>query len=81
METKSDEVTVSVADQGIGIPEEMKDKIFNMFTEAKRTGTEGEQPFGMGLAIAKQIVEVHGGTIWYESTPGTGTTFYVKLPV
>lgn len=80
MKPAPDAVTISVSDQGIGIPPEMKDKIFDMFTEAKRIGTKGEQPFGMGLAIAKQIVEAHGGIIWCESVPGIGTTFYVELP-
>ena len=51
-----------------------------MFTEAKRPGTAGEQPFGMGLAISKQIVEAHGGQIWFESKQTNGTFFYVELP-
>ncbi|NLR80149.1 ATP-binding protein [Chitinophaga eiseniae] len=79
--TESDHVTVSVQDQGIGIPPTMESKIFDLFTEAKRTGTSGERPFGMGLAISKQITEAHGGAIWFESIPGEGTTFYVKLPL
>ncbi|TWF39222.1 signal transduction histidine kinase [Chitinophaga polysaccharea] len=76
-----DHVTVSVQDQGIGIPATIGNKIFDLFTEAKRTGTGGERPFGMGLAISKQIAEAHGGAIWFESTPGEGATFYVKLPL
>jgi signal transduction histidine kinase len=74
-------VLISVEDHGIGIPTEMQDKIFDMFTEAKRPGTAGEQPFGLGLAISKQIVEAHGGKIGFESKPGQGTTFYVELPL
>lgn len=79
--TAPDHVVVAVSDQGIGIPDEMKSKIFDLFTEAKRPGTGGERPYGMGLAIAKQISEAHGGSIWFESSPGEGTTFYVKLPL
>lgn len=73
-------VLISVEDHGIGIPDEMKDKIFDMFTLAKRSGTAGEQAFGLGLAISKQIIEAHGGRIWFETLPGNGTTFYVELP-
>jgi PAS domain S-box-containing protein len=74
-------IVIEVEDQGIGIPEAVKDKIFDMFTEAKRPGTAGELSFGMGLAISKQIVEAHGGKIWFESKPGSGTVFYVELPL
>jgi len=74
-------VRISVKDHGIGIPPEMKDKIFDMFTEAKRSGTAGEQSFGLGLAISKQIVEAHGGRIWFESRQGKGTTFFIDLPI
>ncbi|PMD85976.1 hypothetical protein BWI97_26535 [Siphonobacter sp. BAB-5405] len=67
-------------DQGIGIPADIRTTIFNDFTTAKRVGTAGEQTFGLGLSICKQIVEAHGGKIWAESSPGVGSTFYVELP-
>jgi len=74
-------LTISVKDHGIGIPAAIKSKIFEMFTTAKRHGTGGEEPFGLGLAISKQIVESHHGNIWFENTPQGGTTFYVSLPI
>jgi len=73
------DVEISVVDHGIGIPEEMKPKVFNMFTEAKRPGTLGEKSFGLGLSICHHIVELHGGKIWFESNLNKGTTFYIKL--
>lgn len=73
-------VLISIADTGIGIPEKDKDSIFEMFTPAKRVGTNGEQPFGLGLSISKGIIAKHNGKIWFESTPGSGTTFYIQLP-
>lgn|GEM_PF-223127 len=72
---------VSVKDQGIGIPDHMKSQIFETFTKAKRAGTSGEKPFGLGLSIVKQIVEAHAGKIWFESEEGLGSTFFVQLPV
>jgi signal transduction histidine kinase len=72
---------ISVQDNGIGIPSELKDKVFDMFTEAKRKGTAGELPYGLGLSICKQIVEAHNGSLWLESKEGEGTTFFVRLPV
>ena len=71
-------ICVEVSDNGIGIPEASKSKIFNMFTEAKRPGTMGEKSFGLGLSICKQIVEKHDGKIWFDSGDG-GTTFYMEL--
>jgi len=81
MERNAERIRIAVKDHGIGIPPEMQHKIFDMFTEAKRPGTAGEQAFGLGLAISKQIVEAHGGKIWFESSPDKGTTFFVDLPV
>lgn len=72
-------IQISVHDSGIGIPEEMKNKVFDVFTEAKRFGTAGEEPYGLGLSITKQIIEAHNGKIWFESEIGKGTTFYVYL--
>jgi len=75
------EVTVSVKDQGIGIPVEFQDKIFQLSTEAKRPGTAGEETFGLGLFISRQIIDEQGGKIWFKSKPGKGTTFYFSLPL
>jgi len=76
----ADSVDISVKDTGIGIPEKIKSKVFNIFTEAKRSGTAGEKSFGLGLSISRQIVEKHGGKIWFESSAEKGTIFYVRLP-
>ena len=75
-----DKVTIKIKDQGIGIPMENRDKIFDIFTDARRVGTSGEHSFGIGLAISKQIVEAHRGDIWFESKVNEGSTFYVSLP-
>jgi signal transduction histidine kinase len=72
-------VKIAVADNGIGIPDHIKDKVFNMFTEAKRTGTAGEKSFGLGLSISRQIIESHGGKIWFEKNNPKGTVFYITL--
>jgi len=77
---RKNELKISVKDSGIGIPANVQDKVFNMFTEAKRPGTAGEKSFGLGLSISKQIIEGHDGKIWFESDGKTGTTFYISLP-
>ena len=74
-------VWVSVKDRGIGIPTEVKDKVFDLFTTARRRGTSGEESSGLGLAISKQIVEAHGGRLRFESNPEGGTTFVIELPL
>ena len=72
------EVLFSVADTGPGIPNENLADIFSQYWQAKRTERMGA---GLGLPIAKGIVEAHGGQIWVESEPGVGTTFHFTLPV
>jgi two-component system, OmpR family, sensor histidine kinase VicK len=71
---------ITVKDNGIGIPHNIQSRVFDMFTEAKRKGTAGELPYGLGLSICKQIVEAHNGSIWFESKQDEGTTFFVALP-
>jgi signal transduction histidine kinase len=73
-------ILIAIADSGVGIPDKDKDTVFEMFTSAKKPGTNGEQPFGLGLSISKKIVEMHKGKIWFESEAGKGTTFYIELP-
>jgi signal transduction histidine kinase len=73
-------VTVYVADQGIGIPAEEQDRIFDRFHRVEtglRRSTEGT---GLGLYLVKAIIEAHGGQVWVESAPGRGSIFMFTLP-
>jgi signal transduction histidine kinase len=71
-------VLFCIRDTGPGIPKEHLQDIFSPYWQAKRTERLGA---GLGLPIAKGIVEAHGGTIWVESTPGDGSRFYFTLPI
>jgi len=72
------EVRVSVTDQGPGIPEADVPRVFEPYWQARGTARLGA---GIGLKIAKGLVEAHGGRIWLESKLGEGTTFSFTLPV
>jgi K+-sensing histidine kinase KdpD/DNA-binding response OmpR family regulator len=76
-----DEVTISVADSGIGIPSEKQAVIFQPFTQVDASSTRRAGGTGLGLSICKSFVEMHGGRIWLDSTAGAGSTFYVSLPI
>src|SRR5689334_18850377 len=71
-------VIFSVADSGHGIPEDHLPKVFDRYWQSTRTDRQGA---GLGLAIAKGIIEAHGGEIWIESEPGRGTNVQFSLPV
>ena len=71
---------VAVTDRGPGIPEDFQDRIFERFSQSSDTETEDQTGSGLGLSIAKSIVELHGGTIGFESVPEGGTTFHFDLP-
>jgi PAS domain S-box-containing protein len=75
--SRDDEVVFWVADTGGGIPSENLPHVFDRFWQATRTGRRGA---GLGLPIAKGIVEAHGGRIWVESTAGSGSTFFFTIP-
>jgi len=78
---EQERVRIEVQDHGIGIPPAMQQKIFELFTDAKRLGTEGEQSFGLGLSISRQIVEAHDGTLTVASEEGKGSIFTITLPL
>ena len=69
-----------VKDTGIGINKEFKEIVFERFSQIDDSTTKEYSGAGIGLSVAKHLVEKHDGSIWFESTPGKGTTFYVKLP-
>jgi signal transduction histidine kinase len=81
LEKKEDHVLFSVTDHGIGIPANLKNKIFEISDDAVRPGTEGEKSYGLGLSISKKIVEEHNGKMWFESEEGKGSVFFVDIPV
>jgi signal transduction histidine kinase len=72
-----DEIRFEVRDTGSGIPKEYMDKIFDKF---ERIASERQEGTGLGLPIAKGIVDLHHGKIWVESQPGQGSSFIVVLP-
>jgi signal transduction histidine kinase len=71
------EVRVVVSDTGPGIAPEMLPHVFSRFWQGKRSDRRG---VGLGLSIAKGIIEAHDGRIWVESRPGEGTKFIFSLP-
>ena len=71
----------SVADTGVGIDKGTLEKIFKLDEKTVTRGTENEKGTGLGLILVKEFVERNGGTIWIESAPGAGSTFYFTLPV
>lgn len=79
VEEQQDSVLIKVIDEGIGIREEDKSKIFEKFYH--RNYEKREKGTGLGLYIAKCVVDMHDGEIWFESVEGKGTTFFVKLPI
>ena len=66
--------TLCIRDQGIGMTDEVQNKLFTPFFTTKEDGT------GLGLVTSKKIIDAHGGDIWVESQPGKGTSFFISLP-
>jgi two-component system sensor histidine kinase VicK len=73
-------VQLTVQDTGIGIPGKLHGHLFDKFNPTRRRGLHGEPTTGLGLFIARQIVQLHGGDIWLESREQQGTTFFIELP-
>ena len=74
-------VQIAVWDTGVGIAAEDHQQIFDEFQQVGQKLTEKPEGTGLGLALTKSLVELHGGTIWVESRPGHGSTFFFTLPI
>jgi histidine kinase len=79
LEGKVHGIKVSVSDNGIGIDEAHIHQVFDVFYRGDDSRSKDVGGTGLGLSISRQLVEAHGGTIWAESTPGTGTTIHFTL--
>lgn len=77
---EGEHVIVWVTDQGLGIPDEEIQKLFNKFQRVECHATRGIGGSGLGLALAKQVIDAHQGTMWVESEVGKGSTFFFTLP-
>lgn len=73
-------VVFSVKDNGVGIPDEIQERVFERFYRGQQTGVEHITGTGLGLSLVKTIVEGHKGKVWFESKLQVGTTFYVRVP-
>ncbi|MDM5157573.1 cell wall metabolism sensor histidine kinase WalK [Bacillus sp. DX1.1] len=78
---REDMLEISVSDQGMGIPKENVDKIFERFYRVDKARSRQMGGTGLGLAIAKEMIQAHGGSIWAKSEEGKGTTIYFILPM
>ncbi len=77
---ESDSVLIRVADTGIGVPESALPRLFEEFYRADNARAAERDGTGLGLAFARQVVERHGGRIWFENNPGGGSVFSFTLP-
>lgn len=73
-------VTIAVQDSGQGVPEAFRDQIFQRFAQADSSDTRRQGGTGLGLAITRELITVMGGDVGFESLPGQGATFWVRLP-
>ena len=78
---EGDDVLVSVHDTGIGIAPADQAAVFEEFRQVGRDYTSKQEGTGLGLALTKRFVELHGGRIWLESEPGKGSTFSFTIPI
>ncbi|HEX5760757.1 MAG TPA: ATP-binding protein [Thermoanaerobaculia bacterium] len=82
VERRRGQAAVTVRDTGIGIPPEMLPRIFDMFTQVDRSLERAQGGLGIGLTLARRLVEMHGGTIEAHSEgPGRGSSFTIRLPI
>lgn len=81
IERDGDYLKIGVKDTGIGIPASQREHIFEKFFRSKNAVEKRNDGSGLGLYIAKNVITYHGGSIWFESEEGKGTTFYFTIPL
>ena len=81
VEREPERYLVSVEDDGIGIPESELPHVFERFRQVDGSATRGHAGMGIGLALARSLVELHGGTIWASSVVGQGSRFTFAIPI
>ena len=80
LEETANNVIVHIADQGLGIPPDKLDRLFEPFYRVQQRETRQIEGLGLGLALTRAVVEAHGGEIWVTSEPGEGSLFSYSLP-
>ncbi len=78
---EGEKIVVWVKDEGVGIPPEALEKVFNRFYRVNNDNRRKPGGVGLGLALVREVIRLHGGEVWVESSVGKGTTFFFSLPV
>ena len=81
LKNKKKEIEIKIQDTGMGIPQDQQGKVFTKFFRAANIMKVDTEGTGLGLYISKNIIEAHGGRIWFESEQDKGTSFYFTIPV
>ena len=80
-EKQKDKAIISIADNGAGIPDELKERVFDMFYTGANKMADSRRSIGLGLALCKSIISVHGGEIFVKDNVPSGAIFTFTLPI
>jgi signal transduction histidine kinase/ActR/RegA family two-component response regulator len=82
LKIENGQIAITISDNGVGISADLLPYVFDLFTQAERTADRSQGGLGIGLALVKSIVELHGGSVTASSRgPGTGSAFVIRLPI
>lgn len=80
-QVEKERIVISVQDQGMGIPSQMRERIFERFYRVDESDRRMPGGIGLGLSLVREVIKSHGGEVWVESETGVGSTFYFSLPL